>query len=163
MLRAVTNATNQNDLSHDIYQLNKLVRGAGYVNSEAELNAFFGELKSAVILVDSSFKITYFNRSALNLIHEESETLVKGSQVIEYIKQVIGPTSLITFYENLINKKDVDILEGFKQSRIEKLILNPIGNEGFVIKILLNELFTVSTSNFFRYFPGVPIACPFVL
>lgn len=155
MLKALRNDT---ELTYDLHQLNKLVKGAGILNSEVELDAFFGELKSAVILVDNSCKISYLNKTAISLVHDNKESAQKGSMVIDLIKQMLGSTALISFYENLINKKEVIIQDGFVLSRIEKLILNPIGNDGYVIKILVNELFTVSTSNFFRYFPGVPIA-----
>lgn len=155
MLKALRN---ENEFTHDLYQLNKLVKGAGILNSEVELDAFFGELKSAVILVDSACKITYLNKTAISLGNNDKDAAQKGSMVIDLIRQMLGPAALISFYESLINKKEVVIFDGFVLSRVEKLILNPIANDGFVIKILVNELFTVSTSNFFRYFPGVPIA-----
>ena len=155
MLKALSK---DNEFTQDLYQLNKLVKGAGILNSEIELDAFFGELKSAVILVDNSCKITYLNKTAISLGNNDEESARKGSMVIDLVKQMLGPTALISFYEHLINRKEVVIKEGFVLSRIEKLILNPISNDGFVIKVLVNELFTVSTSNFFRYFPGVPIA-----
>jgi signal transduction histidine kinase len=155
MLKAIRD---DNDFNNDLSQLNRLVKGASLLNSDAELDAFFGELKSAVILVDNSCKITYLNKTAIGLSNNDKEIAKKGALVIDLIKQMLGPVSLIKFYEHLINKKEIVIQDGFNLSRIEKLILNPISNDGFVIKILVNELFTVSTSNFFRYFPSVPIA-----
>ncbi len=69
MLKTVRN---ENEFTHDLYQLNKLVKGSGILNSEVELDAFFGELKSAVILVDSACKITYLNKTAISLSNNDS-------------------------------------------------------------------------------------------
>jgi signal transduction histidine kinase len=143
------------DTAEDIFRLQRLVKGSLLTGSDLELDAFFGDLKSAIIIVDNDFKILYLNNTAqtLNL----NIDAVKGSMVIDFAKQLLQNDALLTFYEALLNRRGIAINDGFSLVRIEKCVLNPIGNDGFVIKILLDELYTVSAANLFRYFPGMPI------
>ena len=143
------------DTAEDIFRLQRLVKGSLLTGSDLELDAFFGDLKSAIIIVDNDFKILYLNNTAqtLNL----SVDAAKDTMVIDFAKQLLQNNALLTFYEALLNRKGIVIEDGFSLVRIEKWVLNPIANDGFVIKILLDELYTVSAANLFRYFPGMPI------
>ena len=146
------------DATEDIFRLQRLVKGSVLTGSNQELDSFFGDLKSAVIIVDSEFKIIYLNNTAINLNIDKDFEAVKGTLVIDFAKRILGRNALIDFYENLINRTGVVIDDGFVLTRIEKMYINPISNDGFVIKILLDELYTVSAANLFRYFPDMPIA-----
>jgi signal transduction histidine kinase len=146
------------DTTEDIFRLQRLVKGSVLTGSDHELDAFFGDLKSAVLIVDSEFKIIYLNNTAKNLTIDRDFDAEKGMMVIDFVKRILTPSSLIPFYEHLINRSTTIIEDGFTLSRIEKLLFNPIASEGFVLKLLLDELYTVSASNLFRYFPGLPIA-----
>ncbi len=145
------------ETTEDIFRLQRLVKGSVLTGSNQELDSFFGDLKSAIIIVDSEFKIMYLNNTAVNLNIDKDFEAEKGTLVIDFVKKILGRNALINFYENLINRTGVIIEEGFALTRIEKLYLNPISNDGFVIKILLDELYTVSAANLFRYFPAMPI------
>jgi signal transduction histidine kinase len=145
------------ETTEDIFRLQRLVKGSVLTGSNQELDSFFGDLKSAIIIVDSEFKILYINNTATNLNIDKDFEANKGSLVIDFVKKILGKNALIYFYENLINRKELVLTEGFSLARIEKLYLNPISNDGFVIKILLDELYTVSAANLFRYFPAMPI------
>jgi signal transduction histidine kinase len=143
--------------TEELVRLQRLVKGSILTGSDQELNAFFGDLKSAVLIVDTDFRIMYLNNTATNLNIDKTFDAVKGTLVIEYIKRILHPSTLLHFYESLINRTELKLEGGFALSRIEKLLFHPIANEGFVVKILLDELYTVSASNLFRYFPGMPI------
>ncbi len=145
------------ETTEDIFRLQRLVKGSVLTGSNQELDSFFGDLKSAIIIVDSEFKIMYLNNTAVNLNIDKDFEAEKGTLVIDFVKKILGRNALINFYENLINRTGITIEDGFSLTRIEKLYLNPISNDGFVIKILLDELYTVSASNLFRYFPAMPI------
>ncbi len=145
------------ETSEDIFRLQRLVKGSVLTGSNQELDSFFGDLKSAIIIVDSEFKIMYLNNTAVNLNIDKDFEAEKGTLVIDFVKKILGRNALINFYENLINRTGIVLEEGFSLTRIEKMYLNPISNDGFVIKILLDELYTVSAANLFRYFPAMPI------
>jgi signal transduction histidine kinase len=145
------------ETTEDIFRLQRLVKGSVLTGSNHELDSFFGDLKSAIIIVDSEFKIMYLNNTAVNLNIDRDFEADKGTLVIDFVKKILGRNALINFYENLINRTGIVLDEGFTLTRIEKLYLNPISNDGFVIKILLDELYTVSAANLFRYFPAMPI------
>ena len=138
------------ETTEDIFRLQRLVKGSVLTGSNQELDSFFGDLKSAIIIVDSEFKIMYLNNTAVNLNIDKDFEAEKGTLVIDFVKKILGRNALINFYENLINRTGIIIEEGFALTRIEKLYLNPISNDGFVIKILLDELYTVSAANLFR-------------
>jgi hypothetical protein len=67
--------------------LRSLIRGSIINGSENELDAFFGDLKSAVILIDSEFKIIYLNNTAVNLNITDPSRSFKGQPVIDSIKK----------------------------------------------------------------------------
>jgi signal transduction histidine kinase len=144
--------------SDDVFRLQKLVKSSVLTGSVQELDTFFGDLKSGVVLVDASFKVIYINQTAKHLNFDTVNNTCKGDLIIDYIKQLLSAIPLLSFYESLINKKAIVIESGFSSTRIKRITLDPILNDGYVLKIVLDELFTVSASNLFRYFPGMPIA-----
>jgi signal transduction histidine kinase len=143
------------DTAEDVFRLQRLVKGSMLTGSDLELDAFFGDLKSAIIIVDNEYKVLYLNNTAQTLNLDSDAA--KGSMVIDFAKRLLHKNALLTFYESLINRKGIVLTDGFSLNRMEKWILNPIGSDGFVIKILLDELYSVSAANLFRYFPGMPI------
>jgi hypothetical protein len=58
----------------------------------------------------------------------------------------------------MMTKSHLVLSDGFLIPRIDKLILSPATGSGFVIKILINELYTESAANLFHYFPHLPFA-----
>lgn len=146
------------DSTDDIVQLQRLIRTSVLTGSDQELDAFFGDLKTALITVDNEFKILYINNTAANLVSDKEYEAEKGSMVIDFVKRILSPSSLISFYEHLIHKNELKLSEGFTMPRIERIGMIPIGTDGFVIKVWLNERYTDSAANLFRYFPGLPIA-----
>jgi hypothetical protein len=144
--------------SDDVFRLQKLVKSSVLTGSVQELDTFFGDLKSGVVLIDTAFNVLYINQTAKQLNFDTENNTIKGDLIIDYIKQLLSPIPLLSFYESLINKKAIIIENGFSSTRIKKITLDPILKDGFVLKIVLDELFTVSASNLFRYFPGMPIA-----
>jgi len=141
----------------DFVRLQRLNHGPSFASSQEELDLYFGELKSAVILIDKSSRIFYFNDAAFHLNALLSREIEKGIQITELISKILLPDSLINFYESLISKKYFSVTSDFLINRIEKLSMSPIGFEGFVVKITFNELQSISTSNLFNHFDELPI------
>ena len=137
--------------------LRSLIRGSIINGSENELDAFFGDLKSAVILIDSEFKIIYLNNTAVNLNITDHSIYFKGQPVIYSIKKILNDSGLLAFYEHLLSKSTATIDNGFRSPKIQSLIVNPISNDGFVLKILFDELHTNSVTNIFKHFTDIPI------
>lgn len=140
------------------FQLKKMVEQSSMPNSTEELDTFFDDLKSGVIIVDSEFKLLYKNNTIQDIFYSNANELEIGSFVIDFIKKILSPEAIILFFEGVIERKDVLLSEGVSASRVGKILLKPIPNEGFVIKVLLDEEYSVSASNLFRSFPNIGVA-----
>ena len=81
------------DSTDDIVQLQRLIRTSVLTGSDQELDAFFGDLKTALITVDNEFKILYINNTAANLVSDKEYEAEKGSMVIDFVKRILSPSS----------------------------------------------------------------------
>jgi signal transduction histidine kinase len=153
---SIVNQSNQK-IDHS-FQLKKLAEQSSMPTSTEELDTFFDDLKSGVIIVDSEFKLIYKNNTIQDIFYSNESELQVGALVLEFIKKILSPTAIILFLEGIIERKDVLLSEGVSASRVGKIMLKPIPNEGFVIKILLDEEYSVSASNLFRSFPNIGVA-----
>ena len=151
------NPLEENNSPTEVIQLQRLNHGPSFTSSQEELDLYFGELKSAVLLIDSSSRLFYANNACFQLKAFFANELTKGVPVTSLISSILLPDSLIKFYECLIGKKSITITDDFQSAKIEKLTLNPIGFEGFIIKITLDEIHLVSTANLFSHFEELPI------
>jgi len=140
------------------FQLKKLTEESSLPKTTEELDTFFDDLKSGVIIVDPEFKLIYKNNTIQDIFYSNDHELQVGSAIIDFLKSILTAPAIILFYEGVIERKDVLISEGITISRIGKIVLKPIPNEGFVIKILLDEIYSITASNLFRSFPNVGIA-----
>jgi signal transduction histidine kinase len=126
--------------------------------SREELETFFDDLKSGVLIVDSEFKLIYKNNTIQDIFYSNESELQVGALVLDFIKKILSPTAIISFLEGIIERKDVLLSEGVSASRVGKIMLKPIPNEGFIIKIILDQEYSVSASNLFRSFPNIGVA-----
>lgn len=127
-------------------------------NSRKELDSLFGDLKNGVIIIDETFHVRYFNSAVLQIDHEQNISSSPNNTVLNFIKTIINPETLLRFYEHMMTKSHLVLDDGFLIPRIDKLILSPVTGSGFVIKVLINELYTESAANLFHYFPHLPFA-----
>lgn len=140
------------------FQLKKLVEQSSMPASREELETFFDDLKSGVLIVDSEFKLIYKNNTIQDIFYSNESELQVGALVLDFIKKILSPTAIISFLEGIIERKDVLLSEGVSASRVGKIMLKPIPNEGFIIKIILDQEYSVSASNLFRSFPNIGVA-----
>lgn len=127
-------------------------------NSNKELDSLFGDLKNGVIIINETFHIRYFNSAVLQIDHEQNISSSPNNTVLNFIKTIINAETLLRFYEHMMTKSHLVLDDGFLMPRIDKLILSPVPGSGFVIKVLINELYTESAANLFHYFPHLPFA-----
>jgi signal transduction histidine kinase len=142
----------------DSFQLKKLTEESSMPSSTEELETFFDDLKSGVLIVDSEFKLIYKNNTIQDIFYSNESELQVGALVLDFIKKILSPTAIISFLEGIIERKDVLLSEGVSASRVGKILLKPIPNEGFIVKIILDEDYSVSASNLFRSFPNIGVA-----
>ena len=142
----------------DSFQLKKLKEESSMPSTVEELETFFDDLKSGVLIVDSNFKLIYKNNTIQDIFYSNESELQVGALILDFIKKILSPTAIISFLEGIIERKDVLLSEGVSASRVGKIMLKPIPNEGFIIKIILDEKYSVSASNLFRSFPNIGVA-----
>ena len=151
-------AESANNLSDDIFYLNKVIRHPDSDDSFKKLDTYFGDLKSGIIVVNSELKIIYFNSTSKLLFTEGKEINAEKMPILEAIKHPLEDKSKLLLYESLLNKKQLKLDTGLNLKSIQQLHVNPIGEDGFIFKFILDELFTVSASNLFKYFPELPVS-----
>ena len=146
------------NMSDDIFYLNKVIRHPDSDDSFKKLDTYFGDLKSGIIVVNSELKIIYFNSTTKLLFTEGKEIHTEKMPILEAIKHLLEDKSKLLLYESLLNKKQLKLDTGLNLKSIQQLHVNPIGEDGFIFKFILDELFTVSASNLFKYFPELPVS-----
>lgn len=127
-------------------------------SSEKELNALFEEQKSAIIVIDDEFKIRYKNSAFGQLGIDEALVNDQQGRATDFLRVLIDADALLNFPEHLMMRKQLVIESGFLLSRIDKIFLSPVSAGGYLIKIIINELYSDSAANLFRYFPDLPFA-----
>jgi signal transduction histidine kinase len=146
------------DSSQSQVFLEKTLKFGLFESSEKELNALFEEQKSAIIIIDDEYKIRYKNSAFGQLGIDEALVNSPHGRATDFLRVLIDADALLNFYEHLMMRKKLVIDSGFLLSRIDKVFLSPISTGGFLIKIIINELYSGSAANLFRYFPDLPFA-----
>ena len=123
-----------------------------------ELESFFGELKSGIIVTDDTFKVIYTNSVFHSLGVFLDESNVSSPKLTDILPSLVEKDSLVGLYEHLMMKKPFLLEEGFTLSRIEKINLTPLAGGRLLLKININEYYTESAANLLRYFPELPFA-----
>ena len=138
--------------------LEKTLKFGLFESSEKELNALFEEQKSAIIIIDDEYKIRYKNSAFGQLGIDEALVNDQQGRATDFLRVLIDADALLSFYEHLMMRKQLVIDSGFLLSRIDKIFLSPVSAGGYLIKIIINELYSDSAANLFRYFPDLPFA-----
>ena len=81
-------AESADNLSDDIFYLNKVIRHPDSDDSFKKLDSYFGDLKSGIIVVNSELKIIYFNSTSKLLFVEGKEIDSEKMPILEAIKHL---------------------------------------------------------------------------
>lgn len=134
-----------------------LFAGTGESSSK-ELDSIFGELKSGIIVTDDSFVIRYANSAFRGLSVDQGDVLETNLKITDILPRFVGKDGLVSFYEHLMTRKSFTLDSGFILPRIERMVLTPVSGGSFLIRFLVNELYTDSAANLLSYFPELPFA-----
>jgi transcriptional regulator with PAS, ATPase and Fis domain len=58
-------------------------------SSTEELETFFDDLKSGVLIVDSEFKLIYKNNTIQDIFYSNESELQVGSLILDFIKKIL--------------------------------------------------------------------------
>jgi hypothetical protein len=111
-------AESANNLSDDIFYLNKVIRHPDSDDSFKKLDTYFGDLKSGIIVVNSELKIIYFNSTSKLLFTEGEEINAEKMPILEAIKHLLEDKSKLLLYESLLNKKQLKLDTGLNLKSI---------------------------------------------